>query len=111
MQLKGLTFVIGAGTILSTAVGPNTVTGKPLASLIVTLLGSLVTVTVTLCTSVVFALQPVTVCPVSSITAVPGWGGFAVTLAVKVDLVHLRLIGWATPTCVNVSTVLAFSPA
>src|SRR5689334_18697815 len=94
-QLKGFSFVLGAGTILRVALGANTVTGKPLASLTVDLYGSLVAVTVTLTTSAVFALQAVTVSPVTDSTAVPGFAGFAVTLLVMVDFVHVRVIGWA----------------
>src|SRR5215472_856540 len=79
-------------TILSVAFDPNTVTGKPLASLTVDRYGSLVTVTVTLVTGTggFTALHPLTVSFVTDSVAVPGRAGFAVTLLVMVDFVHLR---------------------
>ena len=82
LQVRVPTTVV---TILSVALGLNTVTGLFLTSPIVVRFGSLVTVTVTLLTRVVDALQPVTVSPVSDWTAVPGRAGFAVTLLVMVD--------------------------
>jgi hypothetical protein len=93
---------------LIVALGPNTVTGLPRASLIVVRAGTL-TVRLSTLTPLNVILQPAKVCAASDVTAVPGRPGFAVTLVVNVDLVHLTLL--VVPGCVNVTTVRAFRPA
>src|SRR5258708_8358571 len=93
---------------LIVALGPNTVTGLPLASLIVVRSGCL-TVRLSTFTPPIVIVQPPKVCAVSDRTALPGRAGLAVTLLVMVDLVHLAVM--VVPGDEKEATVRALSPA